>query len=244
MLDYAAIAIARLTGQFENSPKLQALMGQIVGPLAVLEVDADLLTTDRWIDTAIGAQLDACGYIVRESRKGRDDDAYRQAIKFRVLVNISKGTPPELINGLRFLTDPTDAQYLESYPATVLLFSNGYFIDYLIQPAIQEISPAAICTVPVMVSFMDAPLRFGQEGIPDELFVNDAVDYLTAEGSDIQLSTSSLVNQSASTLGGVVPADLAVGADIYLDLGGPTLAVYDPNSLHTLGHDNLTGVFL
>jgi len=34
--------------------------------------------------------------------------------------------------------------------------------------------------------------------------------------------------------------DVGIG---YLDLGGPTLAVYDPNSLNLIGHDNLTGVF-
>lgn len=241
MLDYAAIAVPRLTGQFENSPKLKALMAAIVGPLTTLETDADALIAERWIDTAVGKQLDGCGYIVGESRQGRGDDAYRDAIKFRVFVNISKGTPTDLIRGLKLLTRPTDCQYLEAYPATALLFTNGFFVDSKIQSVMQDLAPASICTVPVAVSFRDKPFRFAKEPIPGELFVNNATDYLTAEGSDIQVSQGALAT-GAATLGGVVPAELDVGIG-YLDVGGPTLAVYNPNSLNTIGHSNLTGVF-
>lgn len=241
MLDYAAIAVPRLTGQFENSPKLKALMAAIVGPLTTLESDGDALIAERWIDTAIGKQLDGCGHIVGESRQGRDDDAYRAAIKFRVFVNISKGTPTDLIRGLKFLTNPTDCQYLETYPATALLFTNGFFVDSKIQAAMQDLTPAAVSNVPVAVSFRDKPFRFAKEPIPGELFVNNGADYLTAEGSDIQVSQGTLAT-GAATLGGVVPAELDVGIG-YLDVGGPTLAVYNPNSLNTLGHYNLTGVF-
>lgn len=216
-------------------------MAEIVSPLTILENDADAVIYDRWIDTAFGRQLDGCGEIVRESRQGRDDEAYRMAIKFRVFVNISKGTPTDLIRGLKFLTAPTDCQYLESYPATALLFTDGFFVDYKIQSTIQDLSPAAISDVPVAVSFRDKPLRFSKSPIPGELFVNGNADYLTANGSDIQVSQGSVATGSA-TLGGVVPAELDVGIG-YLDVGGPTLAVYNPNSLHTLGHHNLTGVF-
>ena len=112
MLDYVSIALPRLTGQFANSPKLNAIMAAIVAPLTTLENDADSLNTNRWIDTAIGAQLDGCGYIVGEAREGRDDEAYREAIKYRVFVNVSNATPTDLIRGLKFLTKPTDCQYI------------------------------------------------------------------------------------------------------------------------------------
>jgi len=241
MIDYASIAVSRLTGQFQNSPKLKALMAAIVGPLTTLETDADAVIAERWIDTAIGKQLDGCGAIVGEARQGRGDDAYRVAIKFRVFVNISKGTPTDLIRGLKFLTDPTDCQYLEAYPATALLFTNGFFVDSKIQPAMQDLSPAAINPVPVAVSFLAKPLRFSKEAIPGELFVNGNADYMTAHGADIQVSQGALVTGN-SFLGGTVPAELDVGIG-YLDVGGPSLAVYNPNTLNTLGHDNLTGVF-
>ena len=241
MQDYETLALSRLSGQFQNSSKLRALMAAIVGPLTTLESEADALIAGRWIDTATGKQLDGCGYIVGESRQGRTDATYREAIKFRVFVNVSKGTPTDLIRGLKFLTDPTDCQYLEAYPATSILFTNGFFVDSKIQSAMQDLAPASICTVPVAVSFRDKPFRFAKEPIPGELFVNNATDYLTAEGSDIQVSQGALA-AGAATLGGCVPAELDVGIG-YLDVGGPTLAVYNPNSLNTIGHYNLTGVF-
>ena len=241
MLDYESIAVSRLTGQFEGSPKLRAIVAAIVSQLTTLENVADSLMSDRWIDTAVGKQLDGCGYIVGEQRSGRDDDAYRKAIKFRVFVNVSKGTPDNLVDGLRFLTDPTDTQYQEAYPATTLLFTNGYFVDYTIQNAMQGSSPAGISAVPVAVSFADRPFRFAKSPPPGELFVNGAASYLTADGSDIQVTPA---GEAAGdyALGGVVPAEIEIGG-AYLDIGGPTLAVYNPEMLQTLGHDNLTGVF-
>ena len=105
----------------------------------------------------------------------------------------------------------------------------------------QDISPAGISTVPVAVSFADRPFRFSKSPPPGELFVNGAASYLTADGSDIQVTTGGEA-AGASTFGGVVPAELDVGIG-YLDVCGPTLAVYNPNTLTTIGHDNLTGVF-
>lgn len=241
MLDYSAKAIPRLAGQFQNSPKLQALMAAIVGPLTVVETDADALIAERWINTSVGTQLDGCGNIVGETRQGRSDDAYRIAIKFRVFVNMSNGVPKDMIAGLKFLTDPTDCQYLEAYPATALLFTNGFFVDSTIHPSMQDLAPVAISAVPVAVSFMDVPFRFAREPVPGELFVNSGQDYLDANGSDILVGQSAL-SSTASTFGGIVPAELDVGIG-YLDVGGPTLAVYNPNTLTTLGHHNLTGVF-
>lgn len=241
MLNYSTLALSRLVGQFSNSPKLRALLSAIVGPLTLLELDADSLTTERWLDVATGVQLDGCGYIVGESRKGRTDDEYRKLIKFGILENVSRGTPSNVMNGLKFLTDPTDCQYQECYPATVLLFTNGFFTDLNISHEMQELSPVAISVVPVAVSFMDKPFRFTREPVPGELFINGAQDYLVANTSDIQVGQSSL-SSSASTFGGVVPSELDVGIG-YLDVGGPTLAVYNPNTVTLIGHDNLTGVF-
>jgi len=235
-------ALGRLAGQFQNSPKLRGMLEAIVGPLDAVLSDISALKTERWIDTAIGNQLDGCGQIVGEHRLGREDDDYRAAIKFRVFVNTSTATPVDIIAGLKYLTSPTDCQYLEAYPATALLFTDGLFVKSTIQQEMQDISPAAISDVPVSVSFSSRPFRFGEEPPLGELFVNSGQDYLTANGSDIQVSVSALAANNESSFGGVVPAELDVGIG-YLDLGGPTLAIYDPNSLKTIGHYNLTGVF-
>lgn len=243
-IDYSAIAQSRLTGQFQDSPKLKALVAAIVDPLRVLEEFTDEIGTKRWIDTAEGVQLDGCGYIVGEMRQGRDDDAYREAIRFRVFVNISDATPRDLIRGLKFLTKPTDCQYIEMYPATAILFTNGYSVPTGIQAQMQDLAPAGISDVPVCVSYAYEPFRFGDEPPPAELFVNNGQDYLTANDSDIQVSTNA-VAKVGSVFGGVVPSELATGtADVYLDINGTmTLAVYNPNTVELIGHDYLTGVY-
>lgn len=245
MKDYESEASKRITSVFEDKPMVREVIVAMPRELTSFEQTADQVRDERSVDNAIGIQLEGVGEIVGESRQGRDDEAYRLAIKFRIFANISSGTPTNLIQGLKLLTSPTDCQYLESYPATALLFSNGFFIDNGIQVAMQDISPAAIATIPIAVSFMDRPFRFGMEAPPGELFVNSGNSYLEANGSDIKVTlTSAAIDENTSTFGGIVPAELAVGAgEIYLDVGGPTLAVYNPDSLHTLGHHNLTGVF-
>lgn len=240
-MNYEDIATQRLASQFANSPKLQALMAAIVGPLTTLEESSNSVANDRWIDSAVGVQLDGCGLIVGEPRLGKDDDSYRAAIRFRVAINVSKATPFDMIRGLKFLTEPSDSQYLEAFPATVLLFTDGIFTTKEIQAAMQDLAPCAISVVPVAVSYAYKPFRFGSSPTPGELFVNGSADYLTADGSDL-LAGESGIPASAATFGGVVAAEIDVGLG-YLDIGGSTLAVYNPNSLVTIGHDNLTGVF-
>lgn len=226
-LDYAAIALSRLTNQFENSPRLQALVAAMVAPIRVLEETAYDIKTKRWIDTAEGKQLDGAGYIVGETRLGRDDATYREAIKFRIFVNTSNATPRDLIRGLRFLTSPDNVQYIEQRPATAMLFTDGPKVSQQIQQVMQSLAPAAISNVPVMVSYARKdPFRFGRESPPGELFVNGDASYLTGNGSDIQVQVSSAA--SGARLGGIAIADLFVG-DFMLDIAGPTLAIDSPN---------------
>lgn len=241
-MDYVAVALSRLTNQFENKPRLQGLVAAMVAPIQILEGAALDIKGKRWIDAAEGKQLDGAGYIVGETRLGRNDDDYREAIKFRIFVNTSNATPQDLIRGLRFLTKPDDIQYIEQYPATAMLFTDGPVISQTIQEVIQSLAPAAISDVPVMVSYSrKSPFRFGREAPPSELFVNADADYLTANGADLQVQVSSAT--AGPALGGVALADLDVGGFL-LDVGGYTLAIDSPNfnTVIESGY-HLTGVY-
>lgn len=234
-------ALDRLAGQFQDKPKVRGMLEAIVGPLDAVLADIDALKNERWIDTAIGVQLDGCGEIVGEKRMGRDDDAYRAAIRFRVFVNISNGTPSDMQQALTFLVGGDDRQYLEVYPATVMLFSDGPNPPSDIYDQIQDIAPAAISDVPVMVSYTQKPFRFGKESLPGELFVND--QYLTANGSDLQVNTGQ-VTSSGSTLGGIVPSELTANGSLIELSDGSILVINSPNHDIVLDSgDHLTGVF-
>lgn len=234
-------ALDRLAGQFQGSPKLRGMLEAIVGPLDTVLSDVDALKNERWIDTAVGAQLDGCGQIVGEQRAGRDDDAYRDAIRYRVFVNVSNATPNDLIQALTFLVGGDDKQYMEVYPATVLLFSDGPNPPADIQAQIQDVSPAAISDVPVMVSYTQKPFRFGREALPGELFVNE--NYLDVAGSDLQVNAGVTLS-TGSTLGGLVPSDLMLNDSLIELSDGSFLVVNSPN--HDILLDSgfhLTGVF-
>lgn len=241
-LEIARTAVNRLTNQFQGSEKLKNVVFAITYEMTKIDKTLADMKTQRWVDTAIGKQLDGAGYIVGEDRKGRDDDAYRAAIRFRIFVNVSKGTRLDLIRGLKFLTQPDDSQYLEQYPATAMLFTNGPVITPDIHDVIQDISPVGISDVPVMVSYGAWPFRFSRESAPAELFVND--NYMEVDGSDLQVSgQQTAVADGRATLGGLVPSDLEVsGGLLELDFGA-TLVVHDPNTAVTMGQYHLTGVY-
>jgi len=220
-MSYISDALSRITSQFEQSPKVLALLTAIIGPLDSLQATSDSVKTERWIDTAIGAQLDGCGYIVGETRQGRDDDAYREAIRFRVFVNISEGTPAAMIKGLDYLIDSDDKQYLEVYPATVLLFGDGPNIPTGIQAQIQDLAPAGISDVPVMVSYTEKPFRFGTEATMSDFFIND--NYLDVNGSDLIVNIPNFA-LSTATLSGIVPAEITAG-EMLIEVNGSILVV-------------------
>jgi len=168
-MDYETLALSRLTNFFQDKPRVKSLVGALPRQLDIFEAVANQVKNERAIDTAIGIQLDKLGDIVGEKRRGRDDDTYRKAITFRVFVNISKGRPSDLIGSTRTLTQADDVQYIESYPATAYLFSNGYDADSTIQVQIQDVSPAAICDVPITVSYGEEPLRMSNVDILDDI---------------------------------------------------------------------------
>ena len=58
----------------------------------------------RVVGVAVGAQLDVLGRIVGEARLGDPDANYRLRIKAGILLNVSSGTPEELLAIFRLLT--------------------------------------------------------------------------------------------------------------------------------------------
>ena len=227
MIDYITIGQGRLTNQFTEKPLIKALVCAMLTPIGVSETVTNQLKNERWIRTAIGAQLDGCGYIVGESRKGRDDDEYRKWILFKVFVNTSNATPENLIHGLSFVTSPDDIQYIEQHPATAILFTDGPNVPDNIQATIQDLSPAAISTVPIMVSFSRAkPFRFSKS--PANRLLNVGTDTrLTANGNRIAISPTE-ITEEGPRLGGIAPSFMRVN-NTKLSCGSGRLRINSPN---------------
>jgi hypothetical protein len=213
--DYTSLALKRLASQFVESPKLRALLAHIIGPLEVVEGEVDNIRNKRWIDTAVGAQLDGLGTIVGEGLEGRNDDDYREALRFRVFINVSKGTPPDVIRALDYITKADDVQYMESWPATVYLYSNGYSANKLLPDVMQDLLPTAISDVDVAVSFGEEALRVSNPSqITDDeselaglaasvLHCLDGRRLRTLSGKRIRIRTGYVIHKTKPTLTGL-----------------------------------------
>lgn len=160
---YEDLATNRITNVFRDKPRVREVIVALPKQLTIFEIVADQVRNERGIDLAIGVQLDKIGELIGERRLGRPDEEYRLAIRFRIFVNISKGRPSDVNYVVKFLTKGDDIQYLESYPATVYMFSSGYSANAQLPDNVQEVAPAAICDIPTAVSFGEMPFRLDED---------------------------------------------------------------------------------
>ena len=124
ILDHAAEARARIVTQFKGKPRIEGLIGSFAAATQAVEDTLWDLLTIRSIDTAIGAQLDIIGEIVGESRKGKQDEPYRLAIKAKIGQNNSKATPEDIISVFKLLVQADKALFIEYFPAEAAIFAD------------------------------------------------------------------------------------------------------------------------
>lgn len=75
--DHPAILWGNWPRQFDRSVKLSAVMRGLAGPFGGLQAALLQLSTQRWLDTAVGAQLDGIGNILGRPRQITEVSAYR-----------------------------------------------------------------------------------------------------------------------------------------------------------------------
>jgi len=121
--DHREQAIDRFTSQYHEAEKLRALTGAFVDRFQGLEDAAQQLLRERWVDDAIGQQLDELGEIVGEPRLDRGDETYRSAIRLRIILNRSGGEPESVIRFVRQAFDAEIVAYTEIYPAKVEIYA-------------------------------------------------------------------------------------------------------------------------
>lgn len=134
------------------------------------------LKTERWLSTAIGQQLDEIGIILGLTRNpGESDEDYRERLQFQIFINVSKGTPEEIIRVITFLTNATYIWYHEVNPAAYQLETNG--LKFPVPPndlnlALKRVSPAGV-QYPFVVATYNRPIPFqlGADVEPSMLLV-------------------------------------------------------------------------
>lgn len=116
-------AIDRFTSQYFEAEKLRNLTGAFVDRYQGLEDAVQQLLRERWVDDAVGQQLDELGAIVGEPRLNRRDEVYRPAIRLRIILNRAGGEPESLIRFVRLAFDAEVVAYTEIYPAKVEIYA-------------------------------------------------------------------------------------------------------------------------
>lgn len=117
-------ALSRLLWQWRNAPTdtaMQRLVRVAVGELEPLRDRLVALVEERTLDTAQGAQLDQWGTVLALPRSGRNDEAYRAALRARLAVYLSDGTAAALIGVLRLVAGSVVVEIRDTPPARVLL---------------------------------------------------------------------------------------------------------------------------
>lgn len=121
----------RLIYVFRNKTNITALIDAVGKELQEIEEMIFEFYRQERLDEAVGSWLDIIGEIVNIKRNGRSDDEYRKAIKLKILINICKGTPEEVIEIYRQVTGSTSVNLFEYFPAVVHIYGNGNIEDYL-----------------------------------------------------------------------------------------------------------------
>ena len=115
--DHEDQAVGNLISQFKTKSVFEAVIRSYVAELQELEVVFQQIVDSIDVDTATDAQLTVLGAIVGEQRQGRADDAYRVAIKVRILLNKSNGTAEEVREIMRTFAGDFTIRFSELYPA-------------------------------------------------------------------------------------------------------------------------------
>src|SRR5688572_13994483 len=98
--DHVEQGLRLLLDQYKDKPRLTALLSSYLNRVQELEDAAWDVRIKRFVDDAVGAQLDGIGRIVGELRQGRDDVTYRLFILARIRVNLSFGHADDVIDVL------------------------------------------------------------------------------------------------------------------------------------------------
>jgi hypothetical protein len=103
-LDHVSDGLSKLLSQLKDKPRLAAVLSADMRQAQDVENAMFQLLGERFIDNGYGKQLDVVGRIVNQPREGRTDEAYRAALRAKIVVNYSEGTPEDLIEVIHAMT--------------------------------------------------------------------------------------------------------------------------------------------
>lgn len=80
------------------SSDLEKVLEVYLNQIQELEDAAFQVLLDTILDDAVGEQLDGIGRIVGRAREGFSDDRYRDRLRSQIILNLSSGTIPQILD--------------------------------------------------------------------------------------------------------------------------------------------------
>lgn len=174
--------LALLVSQFRDQKpdgsltNFQKLIKVLCTPAQELQDVLWELKTERWLSTSIGVQLDEIGVILGLLRnQGESDDDYRERLQFQIFINISSGTPEDIMQALKFLTKASKVAFFDVFPAFFQLETDGLKFPIPATDLVDSIfrlSPAGVNYAPITATLgEEIPLIMSGDLISEPLFV-------------------------------------------------------------------------
>ena len=120
--DHALRALARKLHQFQDETTgMDAILNALNVQTQDLETSGMALLTDRYLDTADGAQIDVIGKWLTEYREGDDDTDYRERLKAKIRILRSSGSPTDLIRIFKLILPDNNIYFTQIGSAGFIL---------------------------------------------------------------------------------------------------------------------------
>lgn len=172
--DHGELGASLLIDQFRDRTRVVAMLRALLAGVTDLDDACWQCLTERWLDTALGVQLDALGWRLDLPRLGWGEETYRLLLRAQVLTLRSQGTWPDTFGILDVLGFALSLVSIQEPARAAMLVLLG-------EPFADEIEAASVFRF--LARAKPAGVRFVLEH-PS----GDAVDALTWADADAELA--------------------------------------------------------
>lgn len=142
--------------QFQDSPRLKALLGIYLKQIQEVEDALWLELKQRDIDQAAGIYLDQIGDLIGQPRSGLLDLPYRDLLRARIASNRSKGTSADIIDVIQALFGNAGV-LSEDYPAKVIYDTDALVSIYELDTVFQVLRASVSSGIQFMLIYQLSP---------------------------------------------------------------------------------------
>lgn len=223
LINYVEDGLAKNLSQFAEDATFKAIITSILTPLQDTQASLIEYVENNNISDGRGVILDNIGKIVGERRLGRSDESYRTALRNRIVINTSEGSPNKLLEILTLLSGGDRHRIYEHFPLTTSFYTNGVINEGL-PDTLLSASPITTNRIniyhdPVEDSLIPCELT-NELGI---LVNQDLDEIVTDEGRNIAITYLSTLNSSNNEFA-ILPEstdteDIRIPCEMYISKG-------------------------